>query len=152
MRLLILKLGATGDVVRTTPLLRRFTGPVTWVTAAKNLAMLEGIREDLRGVSWEQRQTIAGDEYDLLINLEDTADVGEFARLVKCKQVFGALLDNDNRLTYTPDSRRWFDLSLISSFGKEEADRRKLLNRHTYQELIFEGLGQRFSGEKYVMP
>ena len=35
MNVLIVKLGATGDVVRTTPLLKRFTGPVTWITAAK---------------------------------------------------------------------------------------------------------------------
>ena len=43
MSVLIIKLGATGDVVRTTPLLRRFDGPVSWVTAENNLPLLEGI-------------------------------------------------------------------------------------------------------------
>ena len=43
-------------------------------------------------------------------------------------------------------------MSLISTFGREEADRRKLLNRRTYQELIFEGLGLGFSGEPYYLP
>ena len=36
MDILIIKLGATGDVVRTTPLLRRLDGNATWITAAKN--------------------------------------------------------------------------------------------------------------------
>ena len=33
---LIVKLGAAGDVGRTTPLLRRVGGDVTWVTTSKN--------------------------------------------------------------------------------------------------------------------
>jgi ADP-heptose:LPS heptosyltransferase len=43
MNVLIVKLGATGDVVRTTPLLRRLSGSVTWITAAKNGVFLEGL-------------------------------------------------------------------------------------------------------------
>jgi len=39
---LIIKLGATGDVVRTTPLRRRLNGPVSWVTAENNLSLLRG--------------------------------------------------------------------------------------------------------------
>jgi len=152
MHLLIIKLGATGDVVRTTPLLRRFTGPVTWITAAKNVVMLQGIREDIRCVSWEQRQTVTDSNYDLVINLEDTVEVAEFVVSLKFGKLFGACLNPQDEFTYTPDSRCWFDLSLISSFGRGEADRLKLLNRHTYQELIFEGLGFRFSGEEYLMP
>jgi heptosyltransferase-2 len=152
MKLLILKLGATGDVVRTTPLLQRFTGPVTWITAEKNVPMLEGIRDNLRCFSWEQRQRAADTAYDLVINLEDTADVAGFIKEIKVGRVFGACLDAQDHLTYTPDSKRWFDLSLISSFGKQDADRLKLLNRRTYQELIFESLGYKFSGEQYFMP
>jgi hypothetical protein len=41
---------------------------------------------------------------------------------------------------------------LISTYGLEEADRLKLLNRRTYQELIFEGLGLGFCGEPYYLP
>ena len=55
-------------------------------------------------------------------------------------------------MTYTENSRRWFDLSLISSYGRQKADELKLLNRQTYQELIFSGLGFRFTGEPYVLP
>jgi heptosyltransferase II len=152
MSVLIIKLGATGDVVRTTPLLRRLDGPVSWITAENNLALLEGIDREVRCVSWENRKRVADVAYDLVINLEDDRETSWFLKELEFKQLFGAYLDGDDKLTYTSDSRDWFDLSLISAYGREEADRLKLLNRRTYQELIFEGLGLGFSGETYYLP
>jgi heptosyltransferase II len=152
MSVLIIKLGATGDVVRTTPLLRRLDGPVSWITAEKNFALLEGIHRELRCVSWENRKRVADTAYDLVINLEDDRETSSFLKELKVKQLFGAYLNGDDQLTYTSDSRDWFDLSLISSYGREEADRLKLLNRRTYQELIFHGLTLGFNGERYYLP
>jgi hypothetical protein len=140
MNVLIIKLGATGDVVRTTPLLRRLDRPVSWITAENNLALLEGIDREVRCVSWEDRKRVADTTYDLVINLEDDQETSSFLKELKFKQLFGAHLNGDDNLTYTSDSRGWFDLSLISTYGREEADRLKLLNRRTYQELIFDGL------------
>jgi hypothetical protein len=79
-------------------------------------------------------------------------DVAEFLKSIPYKQLFGAYADDQNVLRYTDDSKRWFDLSLLSRHGRAEADRLKFLNRHTYQELIFEGLGFAFQGEKYFLP
>ena len=152
MSVLIIKLGAAGDVVRTTPLLRRLDGPFSWITAGNNLALLEGIDREVRCVSWENRRRVADTAYDLVINLEDDRETSSFLGELKFKQLFGAHLNEDDKLAYTSDSRDWFDLSLISTFGREEADRLKLLNRRTYQELIFEGLGLGFSGEPYYLP
>ena len=150
--ILILKLGATGDVVRTTTLLWRLTGQITWVTAAKNAVLLQSVRENLRCLSWEDRQQALEREYDLVINLEDTMEVGVFLQSVKCKSVYGAYVNAGGQLTYTEDSRAWFDLSLISTFGKQKADRQKYLNQRTYQELVFSGLGYDFRGEQYILP
>jgi len=152
MNILIIKLGATGDVVRTTTLLEKFTCGITWVTAAKNLPLLAGLQENLHSLSWEERHLAANKSYDLVINLEDTLEVGLFVQSLKFGRVFGAFLDTDNRLTYTDDSREWFDLSLISRFGKQAADRLKLENRRTYQDLVFAGLGFLFNGEAYRLP
>jgi lipopolysaccharide heptosyltransferase II len=152
MSVLIIKLGAAGDVVRTTPLLRRLDGPVSWITSENNLALLEGIDQEARCVSWENRKRVTDAAYDLVVNLEDDEETSEFLRELKFKQLFGAYLNGDNKLAYTSDSRAWFDLSLISTYGREEADRLKFLNRRTYQELIFEGLGLGFSGETYYLP
>jgi heptosyltransferase-2 len=152
MHILIIKLGATGDVVRTTPLLEKFTCRVTWITAAKNLPLLSGLQDNLHCLSWEQRHLAANQSYDLVINLEDTQESGLFAQGLKYGRLFGALLDSHNRLTYTDESSGWFDLSLISRFGKQAADRLKLENRRTYQDLIFSGLGFRFNSEPYRLP
>jgi len=152
MRTLIIKLGATGDVVRTTPLLRKLDGEVTWLTTAKNSVLLDGVTDNLNCFSWEERAKILGRRYDLAINLEDTLDVAQFLRTVKCGEIFGASVGSNGITTYTENSKRWFDLSLISSYGRQEADRLKLLNRQTYQELIFDGLGLRFVGETYLLP
>jgi ADP-heptose:LPS heptosyltransferase len=152
MNTLILKLGATGDVVRTTPLLRQLTGTVSWVTAAKNVPLLTGLAGNLRSVAWEQRAQFNDREYDLVINLEDTAEVARFLPELKFQRLFGALAGPDGALNYTDDARGWFDLSLISRFGKAAADQLKLENRQTYQDLIFSGLGLSFQGEKYLLP
>jgi heptosyltransferase II len=152
MNILIVKLGATGDVVRTTPLLKRLNGQVSWITAAKNVSLLEGLGEKLRSVSWEQRELFRDRVYDLVINLEDTLEIAQFLQTIKFGKLFGAFADAKGALHYTDDSRGWFDLSLISRFGKQEADNLKLKNRRAYQDLIFEGMGFHFEGEAYLLP
>ncbi len=151
MKTLIIKLGATGDVVRTTSLLHRLGGGVTWITAAKNASLLDGFG-GLRTLTWEERESARGGEYDLVINLEDTEETADFAASVRHKRLFGALRDASGAMAYSEDARGWFDLSLISRFGRKEADRLKLLNRRTYQDMVFEGLGLDFRGEPYVLP
>ncbi len=152
MNILIIKLGATGDVVRTTPLLRRLKGQITWITAAKNVALLQGLEREVRGVPWEQRDQVSLANYDLVINLEDDRESSAFAQSLRYHRIFGAYLDQRGAIRYTEDSKEWFDLSLISRFGRQSADRLKLKNRRTYQDLIFDGLGFPFEGESYLMP
>lgn len=155
MNTLIIKLGATGDVVRTTPLLRRLDGRVTWITSAKNRSLLENLRGanvELRVLSWEERSQIAGAAFDLVINLEDDLETAAVLNAVRYHRLFGAYADGSGGMKYTEDARRWFDLSLISVHGRKQADELKYQNRHSYQELIFDGLGFRFHGEKYLLP
>jgi len=152
MNVLILKLGATGDVVRTTPLIRRLNGQITWLTQGKNIVLLEGFKDSLRCFSWEERERALDTRYDLAINLEDTMDVAQFLKTVRWSEIFGAYIDSDASLRYTENSRRWFDLSLISAYGKLRADKLKFQNRQTYQELVFDGLGFHFAGEPYLLP
>src|SRR3984893_11055503 len=137
MNVLIIKLNATGDVVRTTPLL-------SCLTARNNLGLLHRLAGNLRSASWEDREIARDREYDLVINLEDDAECASFLTSVSYRQLFGAYVDANGGLAYSEDSRSWFDLSLISVYGRKQADQLKLRNRRTYQEMIFEGLGFRF--------
>lgn len=151
MNCLIIKLGATGDVVRTTPLLNVLNGQIAWLTAAKNSVLIEDLKDNVRCVSWEERDALRDRNYDLVINIEDTLDVGAWVKALDFKQLWGAYADSENRMRYTDDSRQWFDLSIISRHGKDQADRLKFENRRTYQDLAFDGLGFRFAGEPYLL-
>jgi heptosyltransferase-2 len=152
MNILIVKLNATGDVVRTTPLLRGLEGDITWITAKNNFGLLDGLTENLRSVVWEDREIVKDRSYDLVINLEDEAECADFLRGIRYRKLFGAYMDAQGQVVYSADSRSWFDLSLISVYGRKKADRLKFENRRTYQDMIFKGLGLHFEGQKYLLP
>lgn len=150
--ILIVKLNATGDVVRTTPLLHRLEGDIVWVTARGNLPLLQGIHPRVRCLAWDEREQAATTTYDLAINLEDEVETAQFVADMHPKRIFGACLDGDGGVGYTDDARDWFDLSLISRFGRHRADELKLQNRRSYQQLVFAGLGFEFRGERPWLP
>ena len=149
---LILKLNATGDVVRTTALLRRLEGPVTWISARGNLQLLESLRPDMRCFAWEDRASALDSPYSLAVNLEDETETARFAAQAKPDRLFGAVLHDDGSVGYTDDACEWFDMSPISRDGRQQADVLKLRNRRSYQQMIFDGLGLGFSGERYMLP
>jgi heptosyltransferase-2 len=155
MRTLILKLGATGDVVRTSTLLHRIDGPATWITTSGNRFLLpevyKGARE-LRVLDWERRHELAGNAFDVVINLEDDPHVAACLKSITFGRLFGAFLNQQGTMEYTPDSSPWFDMSLISVHGRKRADELKLKNRLSYQELIYRGLGWDFAGDQYLLP
>jgi hypothetical protein len=152
MRTLIVKLNATGDVVRTTTLLHALDGEITWVTAPNNVSLLQGTSRDVTCLRWQDRAAALDRSYDLVINLEDELEVAAFVKGVRTQAIFGAYLDARGSVSYTDNAKIWFDMSLISVHGRQRADELKLQNRRSYQELIFEGLGLRFAGEPYVLP
>ena len=154
MEVLIIKLGASGDVVRTTPLLRRLGTNASWLTSSKNTPLLEGLEGGIpkQVLPWELRDALLGQSFDLVVNLEDDLETARFAASVRSKRLFGAYATDDGDVHYTRDAQAWFDLSLISARGRREADRLKLENRCSYQELIFGGLGLQFDGEEYLLP
>ncbi len=152
MTILIIKLGASGDVIRTTPLLRVLRGEIHWLTDDRNAPLLRGIEQIAHTIPWTDRNVLDGRHYDLVINLEDSPTAARVLSGITYGELFGAYLDAQDDLTYTESSRDWFDLSLISRFGKERADQLKLENRRSYQEMIFTGLGCAFAGEPYLLP
>src|SRR5438034_7644309 len=104
MKTLIIKLNAAGDVVRTTCLLRRLDGSVTWLTASTNVSLLRGTARNVRCMAWEDREAALEEDYDLLINLEDDPEPAAFARRVRHGKRFGAYLDARDKLAYTDNA------------------------------------------------
>lgn len=151
MNTLIIKLGAAGDVVRTTTLLSILDGNIDWLADDTNAILLKGIAKINRIIKWSDRTSLAK-RYDLIINLEDSIDVAKILSEVEHKDLYGSYIDSKGKLTYSENSRAWFDISLISRFGLEKANKLKLNNRKSFQELIFTGLERRFKGEPYFLP
>lgn len=148
---LILKTGAAGDVVRTTPVLSLMEGKqVTWLVAPKNAALLpqmESLRviesvSDLEGSSQFDFVLSLEDDYQLLQSVYGRIDYGA---------VVGTFVE-DGLVKYTTRMQKWFDMSLVSRFGLGEANRLKLQNRDSYQSHVFEGLGAKFNSEEYRIP
>ncbi len=149
--LLIVKLGAAGDVVRTTTILHLFQGwEVDWLVGQENRDL---IPSPVRNVFTKVDQIPEGIVYDRLINLEDDFEITKaVSTRVSSDYVFGAMLNEQGEISYTEDSSGWFDMSLISRYGIGKADQIKLANRRSYQEIVFESLGHPFSGEEYILP
>ena len=147
-RVLIVKLGAPGDVVRTTPLLRALTGRVTWVTSAEAAPLLPR-RPRLEVLTPAQAGRLAGRRYGLVLCLDDDREAARIAALPGARKRVGALLRPDGTLGYTADARRWFDMSLISRLGRAKADTLKRANRLSWQDHLFRLAGLRYRGEEY---
>src|SRR3989339_351390 len=133
MKILIVKLAAIGDVLRTTSLLpglvKKYPGAaIDWLTSKSGNEILLNNPLIRKVFTWEERENIDG--YDLVIGLEDDREVADYVSSVRSENVIGAYSKNE-KVIYTPSA--WFDMSLISKYGIEEANRLKKLNRKTYQ-------------------
>ncbi|MEK7233001.1 MAG: glycosyltransferase family 9 protein [Elusimicrobiota bacterium] len=149
--ILIIKLGALGDVLRTTPLLRRLGGRVTWVTRREAFPLLAGNPRIERLVPVEDGDAIRARAYDLVINFDEDDLACRLASTVRARRRVGACL-RDGAKTYCAASAPWFDMSLISRLGRESADRLKVRGRRSYQDFLFRACGLRFGGEEYMLP
>ncbi len=153
MKILIVKLGAIGDVLRTTPILRVLKGEKFWLTSKKSYGILKRnpyLKEIF--VKEKDKKVLKEFEFDWVINLDEEEDIAKFISKLNYKKISGVYYDfKEQKLKYTPETSCWFDMSLISKFGKKKADELKWKNRKSYQELIFEALGFEFKGEEYIL-
>jgi len=150
-RTLIIKLGALGDVLRTTPLLAVLEGNVTWVTSEAAAPLLTGNPYIDRVYCMENPyDSLLEENFDLVINLEDDLPAASLASKVSAESLIGAYLNGD-QVAYTESASEWFDMSLISRFGKKKADELKMNNRRTYQDFVFSMLGRGFHAEEYLL-
>ncbi len=154
MKVLILKTGALGDVLRTTSILpglhRRYAGcEVVWVTArgAADLvqhhprvartelldlgdpASFEALGEKLERESWGRILSFDDEQplCDLATRLAAVSPEGALS---------GAYTDPAGRRVYTHDVSPWFDMGLLSVHGKAEADRLKAANVETHPAIF----------------
>jgi len=138
---LVVKLGAIGDVMRTTSVLpglreRYYPAEIDWITspASEKLLIDNPYIHDL--FVWQERKTLG--QYDIVIGLEDDKEACELVSNLRPAKIIGSYAEN-GKLTYT--SSAWFDMSAISKYGLEKANVLKKQNRKTFQQHMSELLG-----------
>ncbi|MDI6731742.1 MAG: glycosyltransferase family 9 protein [Candidatus Margulisbacteria bacterium] len=141
MKILIVKLGAIGDVLRTTSILgglqNKYPGAgIDWLTLPTGREMLIYNQYLNHVFLWDERNEL--EKYDLVIGLEDDLAAGELAAKLGVEKVLGAFA-KDGKINYSPSA--WFDMSIISKYGIEKANRLKAKNRKTFQQHMADLLG-----------
>ena len=143
MDMIIIKLGAIGDVLRTTAILpglkKKYPDCViSWVTKEGSFDILKNNEyiDKIYLIEECLKEKFRELNFDLIINFDDELKACELASSLKAKKIIGAYLKNNQRV-YSEYSSLWFDMGLISRFGKRRADELKALNKETYQSILF---------------
>ncbi len=159
-RLLLIKTGALGDVLRTTSILPGLAKlhpelSVTWVTdhAARSLVehhptvnVVEGVAptdaHELRLLT----KKLTAHPFDRVLSFDDEEPLCRLASAIQLADapgaaLCGAYLDEAGARVYTDDAAPWFDMGLISRHGKQQADRLKVQNTRSHPEIFAAMLG-----------
>jgi heptosyltransferase-2 len=136
-RLVIVKLAAVGDVLRTTSLLpalrRAWPGAeVTWITEPAAVAVLEGHPLIDRIVTTEScLPVLLNEAFDAVYGLDADAASARLATLARTTRRLGYVCDSRGRVVPANDAATaWWLMGLD--------DRRKRENRRSYQDLMYD--------------
>jgi len=145
-RILIIKLGAVGDVIRTTPLLHVLGGKgvhITWLTETPEILPSDRIDRifKLDAVSLAFLQAVS---FDALYNLDKDPQAIALAKLVQAEERFGFTMEDS---VCRPLDERSHDKWMTGLF-----DDLNRANKFSYPEEIFAMCGLKFRGEKYIVP
>jgi ADP-heptose:LPS heptosyltransferase len=146
-RILIIKLGALGDVIRTTPLVTRmrklYPGcKITWLTLSPAILPQSKIEEilpfDLKSLTY-----LEGCHFDVAINLDKDKEAGSILKRISADQKFGFILMNN--VVQPIDEKAWhkYHTGLFDQVSKS--------NTKSYCEEIFEICGLAYEGEHYLL-
>jgi ADP-heptose:LPS heptosyltransferase len=147
-RILILKVGLAGEVLRCTPLLRKLRelypqADITWVTSFPDFVPTRWV-ERLLKYSWETALRLQAEQFDLLLSLDKDFDVCALAQRIRTKERrgfglndYGKIVPLDARTNHKWSTGIWDNLMLANT-------------KHYVQE-IFEICGLEWAGETYIL-
>lgn len=141
-RVLMVKLAATGDVLRTTAFLPAIhaawpQAKVTWLTRKSAVALFDGnplVDEVLATDDAVTAARLATETFDVVLCPDADPDAAVLAAMAKGKERRGYVRDASGRIVpLGPGAARWLAMGL--------GDRNKKANTQTYQHLVAEVLG-----------
>lgn len=137
-RILIVKLDAVGDVLRSTCILPKLKEKhprafITWLTRAASAPLLAGNPYVDRAWKLDDPETLAHlqvQEFDLVINLDNAYPSGALASAARTRNRIGFTLSPDGLIVPTNETAEaWI--------GMASFDRLKKANHRTYQEHMY---------------
>ena len=147
MRIALIKVGALGDVVRTTSILpalrRRFENlRLTWITARNALDLIKYAPEVSQAIAIEEitDRWIHRHAYDWAISLDDEIAPCRLASSLRTKRLSGAFLSAHGNQEYTQDMELWFGMGRLRQSqegGLDRANQLKRLNHMSYPGILY---------------
>lgn len=137
-KILIIKLGALGDVLRTTSILPSLTkkypnSVITWVVNKNALSLLQNNTYIYRKYVVEENylEFILNEEFDVGICLDAEPLSATILSLAKCNEKMGFIADSSGRvIPVNKEAEEWYLMGLNDDLKNK--------NRKTYQKIISE--------------
>lgn len=146
-RILIIKLGAIGDVIRTTPLVTRYkkiypNAKFTWITLSPDILPKNEIHEILK-LNTETVLYVQNTDWDIAINLDKEKEASGLLHAVKAKEKYGFTLTAGVSQPVNTLAEHKFLTGLFDDLSKA--------NTKNYCTEIFEICGLNYEGESYLL-
>src|SRR3989344_942973 len=151
-KILILKLGAMGDVIRTTTILSELKKKygkgihITWVVNKESKDLLRNNKyiDKILIFNEENVLRLKQEKFDVLISLEVAPPATLIANLIDAGEKYGFYFNEDGHPScFNKEAKSYLDTVFSNKVNKR--------TRKTYQEMIFEMLRLRYEKQKYVL-
>lgn len=145
-RILIIKLGAIGDVIRTTPLLHFFQREyknfeIWWLTYSPEV--LPSVVDKKLDFTLENIITIQGIDFDWVINLDKDIHACSLMNSIQAERKSGYALREGKPFPIDISAHPKYLTGIFDDISKA--------NKKSYPEEIFELVGGKFLGEEYIL-
>ena len=149
-RVLILKMGAAGEVIRNTPVLHKIrslyppeTLEITWMTDYPDFVPRSRVKRVLK-YNGKNVLMLLEEKFDLLLSLDKEHEVCAVANRIRADVKKGFLLDTRGRIVPADaDAEHKWLTGVFDDLMKS--------NRKHYVEELFEICGWKWSGERYIL-
>ena len=145
-QILIIKLGATGDVIRTTPLLHVLKekhphAKIWWVTESPDI--VPGSVDVVLPFTLQSIISLRGVTFDILYNLDKDFHASALAAELNARVKKGFIVRNNAIAPADSDAVEKFTTGIFDDVSKA--------NQKSYLTELFEICGCKFTGEKYIL-
>jgi ADP-heptose:LPS heptosyltransferase len=146
-RILIIKLGAMGDVIRTTPLITRYkelypNAKFTWITLFPDI-LPKGQIHEIYKLGTESVLYVTNTTWDIAINLDKEKEAAALLKMVDAQEKFGYILKDGATQPVNELAQHKFDTGLFDDVSQA--------NTKNYCTEIFELCGMEYGGEPYLL-